>query len=214
MSGNHPDELETSDAACTTTEPERPRGRHRSPAQSSLCPSTAGWRSVGVGERAARAADVWPRDDLHTTYYERKEGPNGHRTDRNLIVGSAREQVQRGDRTGAREKHRETARYGYRPRVHTHGRLTGDIAAVESTRTGMAAFAELDGEVGGFIGPKTSSTQRSLEQDSSARTLIWEKTSGRHRSSKPCADSGAAHRKARVPHDLAEAPWARSGPAS
>jgi Family of unknown function (DUF6325) len=82
----------------------------------------------------------------------------------------------------------------------------GDIAAIEFDENGdLAAFAELDGEVGGFIGAEDiEHAAACLEPNSSAALLIWEDVWATPFVEAMRDAGGVLIESARVPHDLVE----------
>jgi hypothetical protein len=82
----------------------------------------------------------------------------------------------------------------------------GDIAAIEvDDHSDLAAFAELDGEVGGFIGAEDiEHAAESLEPNSSAALLIWEDTWATEFVEAMRNSGGVLLEGARIPHDLVE----------
>jgi hypothetical protein len=82
----------------------------------------------------------------------------------------------------------------------------GDIAAVEfDEHGGLSAFAELDGEVGGFIGAEDiEHAAEGLEPNSSAALLVWEDVWATPLVEAMRASGGVLIESARIPHDLIE----------
>jgi hypothetical protein len=83
----------------------------------------------------------------------------------------------------------------------------GDIAAVEFDEHGdLLAFAELEGEVGGFIGAEDiEHAAAALEPNSSAALLIWEDVWATPFVEALRGSGGVLIEGARIPHDLVEA---------
>jgi hypothetical protein len=92
----------------------------------------------------------------------------------------------------------------------------GNVAAVEFDDHGdLAAFAELDGEVGGFIGAEDiEHAAGALEPNSSAALLIWEDLWATPLVDAMRASGGVLLEGSRIPHDLIEAALAEIGSAS
>jgi len=82
----------------------------------------------------------------------------------------------------------------------------GDVVVIEVDEHGdLAAFAELDGEVGGFIGhDDIEHAAAGLEPNSSAAVLIWEDTWATEFAQALRDSGGVVIEGARVPHDLVE----------
>ena len=82
----------------------------------------------------------------------------------------------------------------------------GDVVVIEVDEHGdLAAFAELDGEIGGFIGDEDiEHAAESLEPNSSAALLIWEDTWATEFAQALRDSGGVVIEGARVPHDLVE----------
>lgn len=82
----------------------------------------------------------------------------------------------------------------------------GNAAAVEFDEHGdLAAFGELDAEVGGFIGPEDiEHAAEALEPNSSAALLLWEDTWATSFVEALRASGGVLIEGSRIPHDLIE----------
>jgi hypothetical protein len=82
----------------------------------------------------------------------------------------------------------------------------GDIAAIEVDDHGdLSAFAELEGEVGGFIGAEDiEHAADALEPNSSAALLIWEDVWATAFVESMRDSGGVLIESARIPHDLVE----------
>jgi hypothetical protein len=82
----------------------------------------------------------------------------------------------------------------------------GDIAAIEfDEHDGLSAFAELDGEVGGFIGHEDIEyAANALDPSSSAALLVWEDTWANPLVDAMRGSGGVLIEGSRVPHDLVE----------
>jgi hypothetical protein len=82
----------------------------------------------------------------------------------------------------------------------------GDIAAVEFDEHGdLSAFAELDGEVGGFIGAEDiEHAAEGLEPNSSAALLLWEDVWATSLVEAMRDSGGVLIESARIPHELIE----------
>jgi Family of unknown function (DUF6325) len=82
----------------------------------------------------------------------------------------------------------------------------GDIAAIEFDEHGdLSAFAELEGEIGGFIGAEDiEHAAAALEPNSSAALLVWEDTWATEFVQAMRDSGGVLLEGARIPHDLIE----------
>jgi len=92
----------------------------------------------------------------------------------------------------------------------------GDIAAIEVDEHGdLAAFLELDGEIGGFIGPEDiEHAAAALDPNSSAALLIWEDVWATEFVQAMRDSGGVLLEGARIPHDLVEEALGAIGAAS
>jgi len=83
----------------------------------------------------------------------------------------------------------------------------GDIAVFEFDQLDeLAAFGELDGEVGGFIGPEDiEHAAEALENNMSAALLIWEDTWAGPFVDAMRDSGGVLLEGGRIPHELVEA---------
>ena len=86
----------------------------------------------------------------------------------------------------------------------------GEVAAFEYDELEeLAAFGDLDGEVGGLIGPDDiAHAAEGLEPNSSAALLIWEDTWAIPVVEAMRSSGGVLLEGGRVPHDLAEEAFA------
>jgi hypothetical protein len=92
----------------------------------------------------------------------------------------------------------------------------GDVVAVEFDERGdVSAFAELEGEVGGFVGAEDiEHAARALEPNSSAALLVWEDVWATPFVEALRGSGGVLIEGARIPHDLVEAALADISAAS
>ena len=86
----------------------------------------------------------------------------------------------------------------------------GDVTAFEYDELEeLAAFGDLDGEVGGLSAPTTSPTPPRAWSPTAPRRCSSGRTPGRSPSSRRCASSGGVLLEGgRIPHDLAEEAFA------
>jgi hypothetical protein len=89
----------------------------------------------------------------------------------------------------------------------------GSVAVVEyDEHDGLSAFAEIDGEVGGLIGPDDiEHASHDLPPNSSVALLIWEDTWATPFVEALRSSGGVLIEGSRIPHDLVEAALAKTG---